>query len=233
MMLYRLEPDFSSNALGNPFATAQNPALSDVTQYINPHVRNTRVQMAIGNHIQGFQRKPAKPDTYKTVMCQAWLESMKCTFGENCKFAHGEGELRPAKVQVRNQTKYKTKLCEKYTSGGICVYGSRCLFIHPAPSQAPMKSSDTSSVSSTENIAPMDHPLSPPAASLQSIWSSNPNLMSAQMRQSQFNKSGPQRLPMRTAVVGSPLHGAAASDIIDSSLLFSQTAEAMVSFLWA
>jgi hypothetical protein len=55
------------------------------------------VQNAIGNHIQGFQRKPSKPDTYKTVMCQAWLESMKCTFGENCKFAHGEQELRPAK----------------------------------------------------------------------------------------------------------------------------------------
>lgn len=48
---------------------------------------STRVQNAIGNHVQGFQRKPSKPDTYKTVMCQAWLESLKCTFGENCKFA--------------------------------------------------------------------------------------------------------------------------------------------------
>lgn len=38
-----------------------------------------------------------KQETYKTVMCQAWLESTKCLFGENCKFAHGETELRPAK----------------------------------------------------------------------------------------------------------------------------------------
>lgn len=36
-------------------------------------------------------------DAYKTVMCQAWLESVKCSFGENCKFAHGEAELRPPK----------------------------------------------------------------------------------------------------------------------------------------
>ncbi|CAD5212527.1 unnamed protein product [Bursaphelenchus okinawaensis] len=114
--------------------------LSDLTQYINPDINNTRVQNAMGNHAFGFPRKTAKPDTYKTVMCQAWLESMKCSFGENCKFAHGEHELRPVNfrfgTQVRNNLKYKTKLCDKYTTTGICPYGSRCLFIHPAPSKA-------------------------------------------------------------------------------------------------
>lgn len=84
-----------------------------------------------------------------------------------------------------------------------------------------MKSSDTSSVVSSENIEPMnvsppmEHLLSPVTTSLQSIWSSNPSSVNSQVRQCQFNKSGPQRLPMRTAVVGSPLHGVAASDIIE------------------
>jgi len=197
MMLYRLENEFATAqaaAVNNAFAAAQSPPLSDLTQYINPNVKNTRVQNALGNHIQGFQRKPSKPDSYKTVMCQAWLESMKCTFGENCKFAHGEQELRPAKTQIRNHLKYKTKLCEKYTTSGICPYGSRCLFIHPAPQTT----------------------------------------TATQMKpEMQFNKSGPQRLPMRTPVVGSPLHGAAATDLLDTSLLFNQTAEAVISFLYA
>uniref|UniRef100_A0A1I7SX94 Zinc finger protein n=1 Tax=Bursaphelenchus xylophilus TaxID=6326 RepID=A0A1I7SX94_BURXY len=120
--------------------------LSDLTQYINPDINNTRVQNAIGNHTFGFPRKTAKPDTYKTVMCQAWLESMKCSFGENCKFAHGEHELRPVRftTQVRNNLKYKTKLCDKYTTTGICPYGSRCLFIHPAPCKTPSNSYSSS-----------------------------------------------------------------------------------------
>jgi len=32
--------------------------------------------------------------SYKTVMCQSWLETAICKFGEECKFAHGEHELR-------------------------------------------------------------------------------------------------------------------------------------------
>uniref|UniRef100_A0A914P5Q6 C3H1-type domain-containing protein n=1 Tax=Panagrolaimus davidi TaxID=227884 RepID=A0A914P5Q6_9BILA len=66
-------------------------------------------------------------------MCQAWLESTRCAFGPDCKFAHGETELRPTKLPIRNTLKYKTKLCDKYTTTGICPYGSRCLFIHPDP----------------------------------------------------------------------------------------------------
>ncbi|VDM47826.1 unnamed protein product [Toxocara canis] len=83
-------------------------------------------------------RKSPKPDSYKTVlfdrfiivMCQAWLENNRCNFAENCRFAHGEEELRPCKIPIKN-AKYKTKLCDKYTVTGLCPYGNRCLFIHP------------------------------------------------------------------------------------------------------
>lgn len=42
------------------------------------------------------ERRMQKPESYKTVICQAWLESKTCTFAENCRFAHGEEELRPS-----------------------------------------------------------------------------------------------------------------------------------------
>lgn len=49
------------------------------------------------NTRQAVGKKSPKPDSYKTVMCQAWLESKVCSFAENCRFAHGETELRPSK----------------------------------------------------------------------------------------------------------------------------------------
>ncbi|CAI5441579.1 unnamed protein product [Caenorhabditis angaria] len=79
----------------------------------------------------GAERRMQKPESFKTVICQAWLESKTCAFAENCRFAHGEEELRPSKVEPRQNNKYKTKLCDKYTTTGLCPYGKRCLFIHP------------------------------------------------------------------------------------------------------
>lgn len=81
--------------------------------------------------VPGSKNKASKVDAYKTVMCQAWLESKVCNFAETCRFAHGEEELRVSKVLPKQNNKYKTKLCDKYTTTGLCPYGSRCLFIHP------------------------------------------------------------------------------------------------------
>lgn len=243
--MYRIENEFSQIGY-NTFVPP--PALSDLTHYINPHVKNTRVENAIGNHVQGFRKQP-KPDTYKTVMCQAWLESMSCTFGENCKFAHGEKELRPSTVRIRNHQKYKTKLCEKYTLGGICPYGIRCLFIHPDLPQ-PKPESTFASMIGSENSSlvsvatPFVRPsssfadaaifrpssVSPTTISMQSIWTSNPKHVGDQ--QQKFSKSGGGRFPVREMFIESPAQGKSDS-MTDSSLPFNQTAEAMVSFLWA
>jgi hypothetical protein len=35
--------------------------------------------------------------SFKTVMCQSWLETATCKYGNDCKFAHGETELRYAR----------------------------------------------------------------------------------------------------------------------------------------
>ncbi|CAK5081517.1 unnamed protein product [Meloidogyne enterolobii] len=64
-------------------------------------------------------------------MCQNWLERAQCSFGKNCRFAHGFDDLRTPTLPLPINEKYKTRLCEKYTSRGVCPYGSRCLFIHP------------------------------------------------------------------------------------------------------
>uniref|UniRef100_A0A0R3RMT4 C3H1-type domain-containing protein n=1 Tax=Elaeophora elaphi TaxID=1147741 RepID=A0A0R3RMT4_9BILA len=110
--------------------SATNPTVNDITnekQQTN-HLRSKR--------LPSFARKSPKPDSYKTVMCQAWLESGTCSFAENCRFAHGEEELRPCNRLPAKNPKYKTKLCDKYTMAGLCPYGDRCLFIHPEASNA-------------------------------------------------------------------------------------------------
>uniref|UniRef100_A0AC35U7U5 C3H1-type domain-containing protein n=1 Tax=Rhabditophanes sp. KR3021 TaxID=114890 RepID=A0AC35U7U5_9BILA len=122
---------------------------SKLADYLNPDLR---AQKKIANGYQSIEttttileapKKPlnqqqlvtatkaVKSESYKTVMCQAWLENKNCSFGENCRFAHGETELRPIKANQRYNNKYRTKLCDRYTNGGICPYGDRCLFIHP------------------------------------------------------------------------------------------------------
>uniref|UniRef100_A0A915Q3J9 C3H1-type domain-containing protein n=1 Tax=Setaria digitata TaxID=48799 RepID=A0A915Q3J9_9BILA len=108
-----------------------NPAINDAASYEKQQANHLR-----SKRLPPFARKSPKPDSYKTVMCQAWLESGICSFAENCRFAHGEQELRPCKLPTKNP-KYKTKLCDKYTMAGLCPYGDRCLFIHPEASNAP------------------------------------------------------------------------------------------------
>uniref|UniRef100_A0A0N5ASE8 Zinc finger protein n=1 Tax=Syphacia muris TaxID=451379 RepID=A0A0N5ASE8_9BILA len=91
------------------------------------HLQKSQSKDSLTTQLPIPARKMAKPDSYKTVMCKGWLEMGGCSFGENCRFAHGEEELR---IPIDNP-KYKTKLCDKYTKTGVCPYGDRCLFIHP------------------------------------------------------------------------------------------------------
>uniref|UniRef100_A0A915CNB8 C3H1-type domain-containing protein n=1 Tax=Ditylenchus dipsaci TaxID=166011 RepID=A0A915CNB8_9BILA len=63
-------------------------------------------------HLEEF--RPSSLGYYKTVMCQTWLETANCRFGQNCRFAHGEDELRHvhAKPRLADNPRYKTRPCE-------------------------------------------------------------------------------------------------------------------------
>jgi len=112
----------------------RSTSLAGLSQYINPNLLEKARMTAAAHESSMYYAMPgARPDTYKTVMCQTWLETANCGFGANCKFAHGEAELRITGHPLPINRKYKTRLCEKYTVKGICPYGARCLFIHPEP----------------------------------------------------------------------------------------------------
>jgi hypothetical protein len=45
---------------------------------------------------------PSMNAKYKTAPCNNWYTSNQCKFGDNCKFAHGDEELRAAPPQYQN-----------------------------------------------------------------------------------------------------------------------------------
>jgi len=73
-----------------------------------------------------MEHQKFKAELFKTEMCRSWAKFGLCPYGENCRFAHGHGELR---VRPKPHWKYKTELCKKFLAG-YCPYGSRCSFVH-------------------------------------------------------------------------------------------------------
>ncbi|KAF8367183.1 mex-1 [Pristionchus pacificus] len=76
-------------------------------------------------------RHKRKEEAYKTALCDAYRKSSECSYGKQCRFAHGEHELRlPPQPRGKAHPKYKTQLCDKFSVYGYCPYGPRCQFIH-------------------------------------------------------------------------------------------------------
>ena len=74
-------------------------------------------------------RKQTCPNNfkYKTEMCKNFTLYNKCSWGQNCFFAHGKNEL---KTRVLLNEHYKTKICKKFHRTGFCPYSSRCQYFH-------------------------------------------------------------------------------------------------------
>lgn len=78
-----------------------------------------------------LMRQKRKDDAFKTALCDSYKRNQTCSYGEQCRFAHGVHELRlPQHPRGRNHPKYKTVLCDKFSTTGNCKYGTRCQFIH-------------------------------------------------------------------------------------------------------
>ncbi|RCN51321.1 hypothetical protein ANCCAN_02474 [Ancylostoma caninum] len=85
------------------------------------------------------QRMKRKDEAYKTALCDAFKKFGFCPYGEGCRFAHGDSELRlPAQPRGKAHPKYKTQLCDKFSTFGHCPYGPRCQFIHKLKKGLPL-----------------------------------------------------------------------------------------------
>eukprot|EP00928_Gymnodinium_smaydae_P065140 TRINITY_DN48320_c0_g1_i1.p1 TRINITY_DN48320_c0_g1~~TRINITY_DN48320_c0_g1_i1.p1 ORF type:complete len:305 (-),score=6.00 TRINITY_DN48320_c0_g1_i1:151-969(-) len=59
----------------------------------------------------------------KTQLCTFWARNA-CQRGDDCYFAHGESDLKPA------PNFWKTKMCQNYSSFGVCELGNECTYAH-------------------------------------------------------------------------------------------------------
>ncbi|KAI1700648.1 zinc finger c-x8-C-x5-C-x3-H type (and similar) domain-containing protein [Ditylenchus destructor] len=146
-----------------------NQPVIDISLYINP--AKTKEVKRKNGALSRFEQ------TFKTVMCQSWLETLTCRFGERCKFAHGVSELRHVDrlPSLASNPKYKTRLCVKYINKGICPYGHRCLFIHPNSASGNTDASKNSDhISSPESETSPEYNL----RGISSLGQSNFNLYS-------------------------------------------------------
>uniref|UniRef100_A0A1I7UUP8 C3H1-type domain-containing protein n=1 Tax=Caenorhabditis tropicalis TaxID=1561998 RepID=A0A1I7UUP8_9PELO len=86
-----------------------------------------------------IQRQKRKEEAFKTALCDAYKRNGSCPYGEACRFAHGENELRmPSQPRGKAHPKYKTQLCDKFSTYGQCPYGPRCQFIHKLKKGLPL-----------------------------------------------------------------------------------------------
>jgi len=73
-----------------------------------------------------IEQELTKQNLYKTELCQSWISTGACRYGNKCQYAHGKDELRP----VLRHPKYKTEICKTFSTTGQCPYGKRCRFVH-------------------------------------------------------------------------------------------------------
>ena len=55
---------------------------------------------------------------YKSEICQRYMESGQCKYGEKCQFAHGEHELRV----INKHPKFKTVPCKTFHQSGMVLH---------------------------------------------------------------------------------------------------------------
>lgn len=147
---YQLSPSISPIRL--PTIRALSPALSPICpHHINAHLATRYLcpcssfplsplsQPAISAIISSNERLMVdrklkrKAETHKTIPCRAWKDTGRCNYGEHCKFAHGENDLRKTTeepIKLFNNPRYRTVMCLKYYCLGSCPYGEHCSYIH-------------------------------------------------------------------------------------------------------
>lgn len=71
-------------------------------------------------------KKPINTQLYKTELCDSFIKTNYCPYGNKCQFAHGQNELK----FVKRPNNYRSKDCVNWKNFGTCRYGNRCCFKH-------------------------------------------------------------------------------------------------------
>ncbi|KAI6196179.1 hypothetical protein M3Y94_01078300 [Aphelenchoides besseyi] len=128
----------TSKDSGGPTIKSDQPlplnGVRDLGQYVNSNVFGDLKKMPNAYPIESVEFRERK---FKTVMCRLWLLDGFCSFGDDCRFAHGDHELRPLPFRnpIIGNPKYKTRPCFNYVEYGVCTYGHRCLFVHKSANE--------------------------------------------------------------------------------------------------
>ncbi|CAO3671569.1 unnamed protein product [Rhizopus stolonifer] len=135
-----------------PFSQSFSQPLFQLQASISPKKTRTKNQ-------QKVQKINTKDVTlYKTELCRNWIELGACRYGDKCRYAHGEEEMR----SLRRHARYKTEICRSYHSDGTCPYGTRCTYIH-----------DLDSIPEQPTRSPLlKKDMNGPSSSLESLWKS-------------------------------------------------------------
>ena len=64
-------------------------------------------------------------------LCNQWNENGTCTFGDRCRFSHGEEYTRSVRPSGNTSgDTSRSQACYAYAENGTCQYGDRCRFTH-------------------------------------------------------------------------------------------------------
>ncbi|CAH9058465.1 unnamed protein product [Cuscuta europaea] len=126
----------------SPLASIENrvtqPSRSPVTMFKTPVkieedvivMDGILVKPKVGSTRSRLSQTPSdsgdKNSFYKRDKCLFWEDSGSCRLGSKCQFAHGQEELRQARLTTKSN---RNEIC-KLSNMGACSYAIKCNYFH-------------------------------------------------------------------------------------------------------
>eukprot|EP01059_Diplonema_ambulator_P024596 TRINITY_DN4075_c0_g2_i1.p1 TRINITY_DN4075_c0_g2~~TRINITY_DN4075_c0_g2_i1.p1 ORF type:complete len:693 (+),score=146.32 TRINITY_DN4075_c0_g2_i1:77-2155(+) len=112
-----------------PFAHSEDELPEDVRAHLRTHMCKLGAECKKGKACHFAHSRDELPErireTYKTKLCRDFHEK-KCTFGDQCRDAHGEPDQTGERVPQNKRYPYPCKHYEE----GFCFNGKLCNFLH-------------------------------------------------------------------------------------------------------
>ncbi|MEN2496081.1 MAG: hypothetical protein MHMPM18_000647 [Marteilia pararefringens] len=78
------------------------------------------------NDNANYNKKLRSIKKFRTEICQPFITTGVCKYGERCMYAHSQDEVRIDQTTLN----YKTKICINDFKFRNCTFGDKCAFIH-------------------------------------------------------------------------------------------------------